>query len=144
MKTRESYSESKSTGNKLTFGAAVRPLANHTLSLMFDFSFIPYYGRPIFDFNSYKAGVDVRLVNGLYLNGNYVRINVDTKGDFFNLGLRFDLPHTSARYNNTLYKFTERSKSLGTYKSQGSHISLSYFMERRESIVPERKKILEM
>lgn len=146
FKSYESYSSSKNTANKYTLGFAIRPLRNDLLTVMTDFSIIPYYNASIFKYNLLKGGIDVKVRNGLYLNGSYILINNPDQKNIFTAGIRFDFPHASIRYNNQLSRMDSRARYSENFpfRSQGNHISLSYSLERRKSIVPERKRIIEI
>lgn len=140
-------------------GAAIRPLGNDRLTLMADFSFSPYVNTSIFNNNSFKAGLSIRAFNGVYFNANYNMLNLDfVKNEYVNFGVRFDLNNFSLHYNNPIYREQYRYLGLNSpylndeftkisdpkYKSQGNQFSLTYSAEKRKSLVPERKKILEI
>ncbi|HEY3249565.1 MAG TPA: signal peptide peptidase SppA [Ignavibacteria bacterium] len=145
VKTPAALRPDQKTAVKYTFGSAIRLLRNDLLTLLLDFSVLPFYSE-IFDRNQLKMGIDVKVRNGIYLNGNYTLLNAPQNSTFINFGLKFDLPHTSIRYNNTFTRFGPNgfyNENL-PYKSQGNHISLSYSLEKKESLVPEPKKIVEI
>ncbi|MBE2226133.1 MAG: signal peptide peptidase SppA [Ignavibacteria bacterium] len=144
--------------DKFTLGTAIRPLKNDRLSIMADFSSYRY-GKNFFDYNSIKAGLDLKLTNGLFLNVNYTRNNDLVKNEFLGAGFRFDLPNGSIRYNQflnnsrtQLYLKDDYFPEYDLYRSTGGHkysfigsqFSLSYNVERRKSIIPEKKKIVEI
>jgi len=144
--------------DKFALGTAIRPLKNDRLSIMADFSSYRY-GKNFFDYNSIKAGLDLKLTNGLFLNVNYTRNNDITKNEFLGAGIRFDLPNGSIRYNQffnnsrtQLYLKDDYFPAYDLYRSTGGHkysfigsqFSLSYNVERRKSIIPEKKKIVEI
>lgn len=155
----KSLTEYDGLGRYYLAGIAFRPLKNDRVTLMLDFSLVPYFNLPFFTNNSIKAGAVIKALEGLYLSANYTRLNFDNvKNEYLNFGARFDLNNFSIRYNNPVYKsnykysgidlisqgpiFQKNSNPI--YKSFGNQISLSYSLERRKSIVPEKKKILEI
>jgi hypothetical protein len=145
IKTHESIGTYQNVANKYTLGLAVRPIRNDLITLMSDFSIVPYYGTGIFDYNSIKAGLEVRLTKGLYLNGNYCLMNIPESQNLYSLGLRFDFPNSSIRYSNPLSRVNNGNYDESfPYKSMGNHISFSFSSEKRNSIVPEKKKIIEI
>ncbi len=145
FKTNESFIYRNNTANKYTVGLAIRPLKNDLLTLMTDFSILPYYKTGLFDNNSLKTGIDIKVTKGTYLKANYTVQNVPEQRNFFSLGLRFDFPNASMIYNNSFSRMKNSSYNESfPFKSLGNHISLSYSLERRKSIVPERKKIIEI
>ena len=145
IKTHESIGTYQNVANKYTLGLAVRPIRNDLITLMSDFSIVPYYGTGIFDYNSIKAGLEVRLTKGLYLNGNYCLMNTPEAQNLYSLGLRFDFPNSSVRYSNPLSRVNNGNYDESyPYKSMGNHISFSFSSEKRNSIVPEKKKIIEI
>ena len=145
FKSGESYSSYQKVANKYTLGLAIRPLKNDLVTFMTDFSIIPYYGAGILKYNSLKAGLDVKILNGVHLNGNYSVINSPKEQNLYSLGISFDFPHTSVKYNNPFsrVKNTAYNENL-PFISLGNHISLSYSAEKKQSIIPERKKIIEI
>jgi protease-4 len=145
-KTNESLIGSTYSNYKYSVGLAVRPLSTDLLTLMSDFAVTPYYNVGLFDYNMLKAGIDVKVRNGFYLNGSYILVNNPDMYEMFTLGARFDFPHSSLRYNNPISRINEYSNYSEDYpfKSQGNHISLTYSLERRKSLANERKKILEI
>lgn len=145
FKTNETINLKKRTTEKYTIGAAIRPLKTDFLTLTGDFSFLPYTNNKIFDYRQIKAGTEIKILNGVYLNGNINVINNPDRKYLYTLGLRFDLPSASVIYNNTISKINNQNYSESyPLKTAGSHFSLTYNLERRKSIVPERKKILEI
>lgn len=144
-KTKESQTKTKSLSNRYTFGIAVRPLRENLINLMFDFNLIPYYGANIFDYYSYKIGAELKY-KGIGLHVNYHKHSKKIKQEFINIGLTFDLQNFSVKYNNTFSKPSSTGEFFETLplKSQGNHFSLSYSSEKKESIIPEPKKILEI
>lgn len=156
-KNDESMTVSYTTTDKFTFGFAFRPLKDDRFTIMTDLSTFRY-GNDFFTYNQIKAGFDLRVLNGLYLNVNYTRNKADIRNEFITAGLRFDLPHASVRYNHTLNnsitKIYYENPSYGDdlyknysnnkYRFLGSSISLSYSLERKKSIIPEKKKIIEI
>lgn len=144
--------------DKFTLGTAIRPFKNDRLSFMADFSSYRY-GKNFTDFNSIKAGIDLKLTGGLYLNLNYTRYKDYFKNEFLGAGIRFDLPNGSMRYNQflnnsrtELYFKDQYFPEYDLYRSTGGHkysfigsqFSLSYNIERRKSLIPEKKKIVEI
>lgn len=138
-------------------GLAVRPLRNDRLTLMLDFSFSPFINFGTFENNLIKAGAVLKAASGIYISANYTRMNHPwANNEYLNFGVRFDLNNFSVRYNNPVYKanytYTNLDPLLGyvkedpnaKYKSQGNQISLTYSLEKRKSIVPEKKKIIEI
>lgn len=140
-------------------GIAVRPFRNDRLTFMLDFSFSPYINTAVFENNLIKFGAVLKAASGIYINANYTRLSLDwVKNEYFNIGFRFDFNNFSVRYNNPIYKanytysgfdpFIEldifRKNPNAVFKSQGNHISLSYSSEKRKSIIPEKKKIVEI
>ena len=145
IKSNESYNYSDNTAYKYTVGLAIRPLKNDLLTFMTDFSIIPYYKSPLFNNNSLRTGLDIKLTKGAYLKANYTLQNIPNQQTYFSLGLRFDLPNASITYNNTFSRMNNQLYSESfPYKSIGNQISFSYSLERRKSIVPEKKKIIEI
>ncbi len=144
IKNRESFSPSVNPCYKYTVGIAARPLVKDFLTIMLDFGYIPYSNRGYFENHMLKLGVDFKPAKGFHLFGNFTRINSETITDYVNLGVRFDLPNFSARYTNSFNKFTDRDNSFTSYKSAGNNISLSFNLEKRESIVKEPKHIFEL
>lgn len=145
FKTPAALVPDQETAIKYTFGSAVRLLNNDLLTLLLDFSVLPYYSD-VFKNNQLKMGLDVKVREGIYVNANYISMNSPGNSSYFNLGFKFDFPHTSVRYNNTFTRYGPTgiyNKDL-PFKSQGNHISLSYSLERKQSIAPERKKIIEV
>ncbi len=146
------------TTDKFTIGAAIRPLKNDRVTLMADYSMFRYH-EDFFSNTQFKAGIDLKITNGLYLNVNYTRNKERDKNEFIGAGLRFDFPNGSFRYNqffnnsrsNIYYKdsflpqYDVYRKTGGhNYSYIGSQLSLSYSLERRKSIIPEKKKIVEI
>lgn len=145
FRTGESINYYGNVANKYSIGLAIRPLRNDLLTIMADFSVFPYYKTPIFDINSLKAGIDVKVTKGTYIRGNYTMQNTPDERSFFSLGLRFDFPNASMIYNNSFSRMKNSSYNESfPFKSLGNHISLSYSFERRKSIIPEKKKIIEI
>jgi len=158
-KSDESISITKTTTDKFTFGAALRPLKNDRLTVMADFSAFRY-GSNFTDVHQVKAGVDLKLLKGLYLNLNYTRNKTDIKSEYLTAGIRFDMPNGSFRYNHVMnnsrtekmvsdplyYGTTEmyRTTEGNKYRFAGSSFSISYNLDRRKSIIPESKKIVEI
>lgn len=134
-------------GIKYTFGAGFRPLKNEMITLLADFSFIPYYGEKFFSHNSIKVGFEVNPYKGVYLNGNYMQLNsLYSSHNFINVGLKFDFPHSSFRYTNSFSRFNSQSNYSEDYplRSVGSLVSLSYSLEKHQSPVKETKRVLEI
>ena len=146
------------TTDKFTLGTAIRPLKNDRITLMADFSAFRY-GSNFFGNNKIKAGAELKLADGLYLNVNYTRNNEKIRNEFLGAGLRIDFPNGSFRYNHFLNNsrsrllyydnyFPEYSIYTNTgghkYSFIGSQFSLSYNIERRKSLIPEKKKIVEI
>jgi protease IV len=140
-------------------GIAVRPLRNDRITLMLDFSFSPFINYAVFENNTLKLGAVVKAAPGVYINANFTKLNLAwVKNEYLNIGLRFDLNNFSLRYNNPLYKANYtyrgfdpvinldvfRENPDAVYKSQGNQISLTYSLEKRKTIVPEKKKIIEI
>ena len=157
-KNDESASVEYYSTDKFTFGAAVRPLKSDRITLMADFSMFRYHDN-FFDNNQFKAGLDLKLLNGLYLNVNYMRNEERDKNEYVGAGLRFDMPNGSFRYNHffnnsrtRLYFSDGFNRDYDVYRKTGGHnyayigsqFSLSYNLERRKSIIPERKKVIEI
>jgi len=144
-KSGQSFKAVQNTANKYTIGLAIRPLKNDFVTLMGDFSVIPYYDTEFFKHNSIRAGLDIRLIKGLYLKGSYTIQHSPEKQNYYSAGLRFDFPNSSITYNNPFSRMKdERYSGSYPFKSIGNQLSLSYSLERRKSIVPEKKKILEI
>ncbi|MEO8513183.1 MAG: signal peptide peptidase SppA [Ignavibacteria bacterium] len=156
-KNDEALNIENSTTDKFTIGTAIRPLKNDRLTVMADFSAFRY-GRNFTAYNQVKAGADIKLIDGLFLNINYTRNSERIDNEFLGAGVRFDIPNGSIRYNhffnnsrtekinNPLYYSNELYGNTGgnKYSFIGSQFSLSYSLERRKSIVPEKKKIIEI
>lgn len=157
-KSDEAMSIINSTTDKFTFGTAIRPLKNERVNIMADFS-VYRYGKKFFDYTSIKAGIEMMLTKGVYLGINYTRNNEDIKNEFLGAGIRFDLPNGSIRYNQFFNNTREEvyhkdifSNEYDLYRSTGGHkysfigsqFSFSYNLERRKSIIPEKKKIVEI
>lgn len=157
-KNDESVDVIYSTTDKFTVGTAIRPLKNDRLTLMADFS-VFRYGKNFSDYNQIKAGAELKIFNGLFFSAGYTRTNSYYVNEFLNAGLRFDLPHASLRYNQSfnnsrtkLYYSDMFGPEFDIYRNSGgnkfsfigSSFSLSYNMERRKSIVPERRKVIEI
>lgn len=158
-KNDESIAIMKNTTDKFTLGAAIRPLKSDRLTVMADFSAFRY-GNNFTDVHQVKAGIDLKLMNGLYLNLNYTRNKTDIKSEYLVAGLRFDMPNGSFRYNHVMSnsrseKVTSdplyygnddmfRDAEGNKYRFAGSSFSISYNLERRKSIIPESKKIVEI
>lgn len=157
-KNDESMNIEYTTTDKFTLGTAIRPLKNDRLTVMADFS-VYRYGQNFTDFNQIKAGIDLKLLNGLYFNINYTRNNERIRNEFLTAGLRFDMPNGSFRYNQTfnnsrtkLYYYDDFNPYYNVYRNTGenkysfigSSFSFTYNLERRKSIIPEKKKIIEI
>lgn len=157
-KSDEAMSIMNHTTDKFTLGTALRPLKDDRLTVMADFS-VFRYGANFFDYTKIKAGAELRLLKGLYLNVNYTRNNERIRNEFLGAGLRFDLPGGSIRYNHIFNN--SRSKMIyyeqyrpaysvfnntggHKYSFIGSQVSLSFNLERRKSLMPEKKKIIEI
>jgi protease-4 len=143
-KVKETLQNGIAPTDRFTAGIAARPFFNDLLSLMLDMSITPYINQGFFEFHMLKMGVDFKAAKGLHLFGNFTRIHSFSITDYVNLGVRFDLPNFSARYTNSFNKFTDRDNSFTSYKSAGNNISLSFNLEKRESIVKEPKHIFEL
>ncbi|MGA2667307.1 MAG: signal peptide peptidase SppA [Ignavibacteria bacterium] len=144
VKYDESFSQNNTPCVKYTVGAAVRPFIKDWLTFLADFSCIPYTNSGFFEKNLIKLGCDIKAADGVHFNGNFTRINDINTDDYFNFGVRFDLPNFSARYNNSFHKFTDWDNSFTSYRSAGSDFSLSFNLEKRKSIIRESKKIVEI
>lgn len=146
FKTGESLSSSQVIANKYTLGLAVRPMKNDLVTIMSDFSITPYYGTGIFEYNSLKGGLEIKVRDGIYLSGSYSLINNPKQQNLFSLGLRFDLPNTSIKYSNPFSRVTSSGNYNESipYRSMGNHVSFTFSSEKRKSIVPEKKKIIEI
>lgn len=159
FRSNESYLADNSMANKYLLGLAVRPLKNDLFTLMADFSIIPYYRSPLFKYNSIKTGLDIKLAAGTYLKASYTLLNVPSRSSFFfgndpggsvkqnmfSLGIRFDLPNGSLMYNNPVSRMKDQYYDQNNpLRSIGNQISISYNVERRKSIIPEKKKIVEI
>ncbi len=157
-KNDESTSVEYYATDKFTFGAAIRPLKSDRLTLMADFSMYRYHDN-FFNHNQLKAGIDLRLLNGLYLNVNYTRNEERDRNEYLGAGLRFDMPNGSFRYNHffnnsrtKLYYSDGFNRDYDVYRKTGGHkygyigsqFSLSYNLERRKSVIPEKKKVIEI
>lgn len=144
INTGESFSVNVRTANKYTLGLAVRPLKNNMINLMLDYSFIPYYEAGVFKYSSLKVGAEIKY-KGIGLSANYIMYSDAIKNQMINIGMSFNLPHSSVKYNNSFAKSDNGIYDKGfPYKTQGSLFTVNYFGERRESIIPESKKILEI
>jgi protease IV len=159
-KNDETISTGRITTDKFTVGASIRPLKNDRLSLMTDFTISrsgaeSYSGSDFFNNNLLKAGVDLKVTNGLYFNFNYTRVKTVNNNEFLTAGIRFDFPHAQLRYNhsfNNTILSRARNQAPGVYQSVdgqpfkylASMLSLTYSLEKRKSIVPEKKKIIEI
>jgi len=128
-----------------TFGIGVRPIGRSLLTLLADFTFTPYVNLGMFENYQLKIGLKGKIIEGFYANANYVftkpSIN-DNKNESFNIGLQFDFPNFSIKYNNDFIKYINNSKEY--YKSQANLFSFSYSTEKKESIIPEPKKVVEI
>jgi len=143
VRSKESFTGISPTW-RFTYGIAARPLLNNMLTLMLDYS-NEYHGNlGFFEHHMLKLGVDFMPAKGFHVSGNFTRINAFSTNDYFNLGIRFDLPNFGMRYTNSFNKFTDRDNSFTSYKSAGQQISLSYNLEKRESMVKEKKRIFEL
>lgn len=155
----KSIAEYSHLGSNYLAGIALRPLKNDRITFMLDFSLVPYFNLPFFTNHSIKAGAVIKALDGLYLTANYIRLNFDfVKNEYINFGVKFDLNNFSVRYNNPLYKpnyvynginlinqtSTFNKNDNPVFKTLGNQLSLSYSLERRKSIIPEKKKILEI
>lgn len=145
FKTAEAYNND-AAANRYNLGLALKPLKNNLINLMLDFSVIPDNNRPFFNANALKIGIDANITSGLHLTGSYSIVNSPGQYNFVNLGIGFDFPHSSVKYNNVLSRIAPPAGSSQNYPfmSRANQISLSYSVERKESIVPEKKKILEV
>jgi protease-4 len=137
-------SQGESSAIKYNIGVAFKPLKNDFVNLMADFGFIPYYHQGFFQHHILKIGANIQPVKGLYLNANYTRINEYSARDFFNIGFTFEMPHSSVKYTNTMYKFTDRSNSPASYKNAGTQLSFAFNFEKKPSVVVPKPKILEI
>jgi ClpP class serine protease len=112
---------------------------------MADFSITPYNGAGFLDYNSLKAGISAKVMDGVYLNANYSLINNPEQVNFVSAGLRFDFNHASIRYNNPFSRIqNSRYDESYPFRSLGNHFSLSYSFEKRKSILPQKKRIIEI
>lgn len=146
LKTGESIAWHRQSTLKYTLGFGIRPLYSDLLTLMADFSIAPYSGSGIFKYSLLKSGVSVKVRNGLYINGNYALSNNPEEINTFSVGLRFDMPHSSIRYNNPFSRTNNNGfySETNSFKSTGNQFSLTFSTERRKSIIPQRKKIIEI
>ena len=159
FKNNNSVSKDTPLNNSYMFGAAFRPTGNDILTIMSDFVIMPYANLSVFSTYSFKIGFDVKPYKSLHINANYMFAKFQTpEYNYINIGFGFELPHGEIQYNNTLYKqnyvITNRNPLNGTfnsdyypdakYKTQGHNFSVSYSAEKHESIIPERKKVLEL
>src|SRR4030095_10335034 len=146
VKTGESLSLHDVLVPKYTVGLGARPLGNDIVTLLADFSITPYYNQGFFDFNTFKTGLDIKVRNGLYVNGTYNIVNNPDQKNMFTVGFRFDFPHTSIRYNNSFSRTDQNASYSENYpfRSLGNHVSLSFSLEKRKTFVPEKKKIIEI
>ncbi|MBN8586445.1 MAG: signal peptide peptidase SppA [Ignavibacteria bacterium] len=146
------------TTDKFTLGTAIRPLKNDRLTLMTDFSAFRY-GSNFTKYNKLKAGAELKIADGLYLNVNYTRNREEIRNEFIGGGIRVDFPNGSFRYNhifnnsrekliyydNLFPEYSVYNNSVGNnFSFIGSQFSLSYNIERRKSLIPEKKKIVEI
>ncbi len=143
-KSGESIYPNDNPCSRYTLGAAVRPLVKDILTAMLDFGVIPYTNRGFFEDHIIKLGVDFKPAKGFHVFGSFTRYNSGTISDYVNLGIRYDLPNFSARYTNSFNKFTDRSNSFTSYKTAGQQISLSFNLEKRESIIKPQKRVFEL
>ena len=141
---KKSITPTYTISNKYNFGLAVRPLMKDILTVMVDFGFIPYSNNGFFEHYALKIGADFKAAKGFYIKANFTRLSELITQDFINIGFRFDLPNGSIGYNNSFSKFNDNSNSFTAYKTLGSNISLSFNMEKRESVVKEKKRALEI
>jgi protease IV len=147
FKSGEALTPGQEVVNKYNVGVSLRPLKNDWVTLMTDFAILPYYGAGVFKYNTLKAGLDVKVTKGLYLNANYGLINNPDQQNWASLGIRFDFPNSSIRYNNPLSKTGVTDGEYNEdnpFRSLGNHLSFSFNLEKRKSIVPEKKKIIEI
>ncbi|RPI16075.1 MAG: signal peptide peptidase SppA [Ignavibacteriae bacterium] len=129
---------------KFTGGLAFKPLGNDFLNAMIDFGFLTFNSTGFFEHHMLKVGANVQPVKGLYLNANFTRINDYTIRDYFNIGFTYELPNSSVKYTNTMYKFTDRDNSPSSYKNIGTQLSFAFNFEKKPSIVKEKQRVLEI
>ncbi|HJY64250.1 MAG TPA: hypothetical protein VJ455_08850, partial [Ignavibacteria bacterium] len=125
------------------FGAALRPFFTNKITLLGELNFLPSSDVKISKY-SYKFGVETSPLNGISIRAVYERFNNSSSHvNFFNIGLSFILPHSSVSYNNAFLQ-RKNSSNKDIYLSQGNGISLSFNSEKKESIIPEPKKVVEI
>ena len=139
-----SYETNFIRGDKYTVGLGIRPLKNNRLTLMAEFSIIPYFESDVFNNNSIKAGIEAKIFNGLKVNAQYKKVSSPGSKtfDMFGVGMSFDFPNMSVGYSNPFIKFGSPGSTY--YRSQGNHVSFSFNFEKKESIIPESKKVYEL
>jgi hypothetical protein len=142
-KTSQSYTPDDEQSDRYSLSAAVRPFPTNRITLLSEFSFLPQNDFEISTYD-YKFGIEGKPFKGISLRAVYQRINhPDSHTDLFSLGMSFDFPHASISYNNPIVS-SKNSSGSNIYVSQGNEFSLSFNLEKKKSLVLDRKKILEL
>lgn len=133
--------------SRYTLGLGIRPLKNNIINILTDFSVYKHSDQNILENNSLKVGIDVQLTKGLFIGACYTIHNQkSTSSNQLAAWFKFQLPQSVIRYFNPFSRVSgsgDYSENL-KFRSLGNLISLSWTFERQKSLVPEKKKIVEI
>jgi protease IV len=131
-------------GDKYTLGLGVRPFMNNRITIAAEFSIIPYFESDVFNNNSFKAGIEAKIINGIKINAQYMQeTSPDSKKfEMLGFGMNIEFPNFGLGYSNPLVKHGSSGSSY--YRSSGNQISLEFNFEKKKSFVPDPKKIIEI
>jgi protease-4 len=143
LKTHNAFTSNMYLSSSGLLGAAFRPVGNDMITLMADFSFIPYSNGSFFEANSLKIGFEAKPYKSIRLRANYNLIHgFDYIDKYITFGIGFDLPHASVNYNNTLVR--NNNTGADKFVNGGQNFSASFYLEKQKSIIPEKKRVVEI
>lgn len=145
IRTQDAFSSGMTLANSFTLGAAIRPTGKDLLTFMADFSVIPYSDQNITEYYMFKAGIDIRPYKGFELRVNYNNVHDKSNSyKYISIGAAFNFSHVSFGYTNTLSKINDYNQSDGKFVSRGTSLTASFFSEQKQTLVPEKKKVIEL
>jgi protease IV len=140
----KSFETNMIRGDKYTLGIGIRPFKNNRITIAAEFSIIPYFESDVFNNNSFKAGIEAKIIDGIKINAQYLQEKSpqSRKFDILAFGINLELPNMGLGYSNPFVKVGTGSSSF--YRSTGNQVSLLFNFEKKKSFVPEPKKIIEI